>query len=129
MTAKKTVLLVDDDPDVLAQMEVVLAAAGYRVLLAGGQKEAEDLMLAARPDLAVVDLMMEHMDSGFVLAHDLKRVHPGLPVILLTGVTASTGIAFDDPAGKAGQWLKVDRILNKPVRPEQLREQVQALIG
>ena len=91
MSEKKRILVVDDDLDVVEQLEAVLGGAGYEVAAANSRQEAEDLLLTVRPDLAILDLMMEHMDAGFVLGHNLHRLYPGTPVILLTGVTAATG--------------------------------------
>jgi len=128
MSDKKTVLVVDDDPDVMEQLQLVLGGAGYHVAAAGSEAEAEELLLSCRPSLAVLDLMMDHMDSGFVIAHAVRRLHPETPVILLTAVTASTGIAFPDTSGEARSWTKADKILHKPVRAEQLLAEVRRLL-
>ena len=126
---KRTLLLIDDDVDFLTQMEIRLRDAGYAVVAAEG--EAEGLRLAAEnaPDLAVVDLMMEHMDSGFTLAHALKRGRPDLPVIMVTGVTAETGMVFDAESGGGRSWIKADALLAKPVRFEQLLGVIERLLG
>lgn len=129
MSEKKRILVVDDDPDILEQVETILSGEGYDVVPAATQAEAEDLMLSARPDLAVVDLMMENTDSGFVLCHEIKKVHPDTPVIFLTAVRASTGIDFNEATPQARSWLKAEKILDKPVRPEQLRAEVRRLLG
>ena len=71
-------------------LHLVLRADGYDVVTAAGQEEAEEKLLSVRPDLCVVDLMMENMDSGFVLCHNIKRLYPDSPVILLTAVRSST---------------------------------------
>jgi CheY-like chemotaxis protein len=94
MTAAKRILVVDDDQDFLEQTSMVLQAAGYDVVTAAGQVEAEEALLSANPDLCVVDLMMENMDSGFVLCHTIKRLYPDAPVILLTAVRSCTGLDF-----------------------------------
>ena len=129
MSDTKKILVADDDPDVVEQLSLLLTAQGYEVHAAGGQKEAEELLLSVRPDLAIIDLMMEEMDSGFVLCHNLKRLYPETPVILLTAVTAATGLSFDVRSPEAQAWVKADKILDKPVRPEQLRAEVRRLLG
>ena len=128
MTAKKKILIVDDDPDIVEQLTLSLTAHGYDVVAAGSQKEAEEVLLSVRPDLAILDLMMEHMDSGFVLCHEVKKLYPETPVILLTAVTASTGLTFDAQSAEARSWVKADKILDKPVRPEQIRVEVHRLL-
>jgi two-component system, OmpR family, response regulator len=128
MNAKKCILVADDDTDVIEQLHLVLSGLGYDVATAAGQQEAEEAILARRPDLAIIDLMMEQQDSGFVLCHYLKKLYPETPVILLTAVTAQTGIAFDLQSAGARSWVKADRILDKPVRPEQIRAEVRRLL-
>ena len=72
--------------------------------------------------------MMEQMDSGFMLCHQLKRLHPETPVIILTAVTATTGISFASADPESREWIKADLLLDKPVRTEFLRHQVRRLL-
>ena len=126
---KAKILVVDDDPDVVEQLKLVLDSAGYEVASAGGMAEAEELLLSFHPDAAVIDLMMEHQDSGFVLCHEIKRLYPGTPVLLLTAVKAATGISFEPASEEQAAWVRVDRIMDKPVRPEQLTKEVEKLLA
>jgi two-component system alkaline phosphatase synthesis response regulator PhoP len=128
MSEKPKVLVVDDDPDVVDQLAVTLQGAGYEVHTGSSQKEAEELLLSVRPDVAILDLMMEQMDSGFVICHYLKGLYPDTPVILLTAVTAATGLSFTTPSAEAQSWVKADLVLDKPVRPEQIRAEVRRLL-
>jgi CheY-like chemotaxis protein len=125
----KTILVVDDSEDFREQMQIALEADGFSVMAADGQAAAEELLeRGVVPDLAILDLMMEHMDSGFVLAHHIKKRHPGVPVILVTAVAAETGMEFDTIAPEEKAWLHADAILDKPVRPDQLRREVRRLL-
>jgi DNA-binding response OmpR family regulator len=128
MSVKKKILVVDDDPDILEQLTVTLAAAGYDVVPAEGRGEAEEAMLKTRPDLAILDLMMEEKDSGFVLSYEIKKLYPGTPVIMLTAVTGATGLSFASQSAEAQSWTKVDKMMDKPVRPEQLKTEVRRLL-
>jgi len=122
--SSKQILLVDDDFDVVEQLQMILQADGYTVITADSQASGEEALLSAKPDLAIFDLMMENSDSGFVLAHYLKNLYPQTPVILLTAVAAVTGMSFNSQNSEARNWTQVDKILDKPVRPEQLRAEV-----
>ncbi len=124
-----TVLVVDDDPDVVEQLTIILQGEGYRVVAGASQREGEDLLLSTRPDVAIVDLMMEQMDSGFVLCHYLKKLYPQTPVILMTAVTSATGMSFAATSPEARSWAKADRVLDKPLRPEQIKAEVRRLLG
>jgi len=122
------ILVADDDPDILELVRTMLSGEGYELVLALGQQEAEEALMAARPDLAIFDLMMERKDSGFVLCHEAKRLYPEMPVILLTAVTAATGLNFDLADPEARSWTKADLMLDKPVRAERLRAEVRRLL-
>ncbi|MEW6334828.1 MAG: response regulator [Thermodesulfobacteriota bacterium] len=126
---KKKILVVDDDLDLLEQMTAMLTAFGYEVTAAEGSAAAEDAILKTRPDLAILDLMMEEKDSGFVLSHQLKKVYPETPVILLTSVAGTAGLSFATQQPDARSWIKVDAIMDKPVRREQLRSELNRLLG
>lgn len=129
MSDKIKVLVVDDDPDVVDQLTITLKGEGYEVYAGSSQQEAEELLLTVKPDVAILDLMMEQMDSGFVICHYLKKLYPGTSVILLTAVTSATGLSFATAAREAQGWVKADRVLDKPVRPEQIRSEVRRLLG
>jgi len=122
------ILLVDDDEDFLYQHKIQLEHAGYRVTTATTRAEAEALAAVVHPDLAILDLMMEQHDDGFVLSHHLKRLLPGLPVILVTAVTAETGLIFSPATGAERAWVGADALLAKPIRFEQLKREVERLL-
>lgn len=125
----KTVLVVDDDVDFLEQQRLLLQAAGYNVIAAEGQKAAEKALQQTRPDLAVVDLMMEHMDGGFALCYRIKKLDPAIPVILVTAVTSETGLGFDAATDEERSWVRADAMLAKPVRFEQLKKEIDRLLA
>ncbi len=129
MTMTKKILVVDDDIDQLDHVSLILKTEGYDVIRAQGQKEGEEALLTAIPDLAILDLMMENLDSGFVLCHQIKKLHPDTPVIILTAVKSATGVDFSPKSSGAASWIKADILLDKPVRPEQLRNEVKRLMA
>lgn len=128
MNVQKKVLVVDDDPDILEQVSIILKANGYDVVSVESAQAAEEHLNASQPDLAIVDLMMEQVDSGFVLCHLIKKLYPDMPIVMLTAVRASTGLDFDARTPEAKSWIKADCILDKPARPEELLNTVRKLI-
>ena len=124
-----TILLVDDDEDFLFQHRVQLENAGFKVVAATTRAQAEEAAAGAKPDLAILDLMMERHDDGFVLSHHLKRTVPGLPVILVTAVTSETGLDFAPGSAAERAWVGVDAMLAKPIRFEQLRREIDRLLA
>lgn len=126
---KKKLLVVDDDLDLLEQLTAILETAGYQVVSADSRAAAEEALLKTKPDLAILDLMMEEKDSGFVLSYQLKKLYPNTPVIMLTAVAGATGVSFASQNAEAQSWTKVDKILDKPVRPEQLKAEIRRMLN
>jgi CheY-like chemotaxis protein len=123
-----TILLVDDDQDYLIQLQAKIQKFGYKTITADGQKEAEELLERTKPDLAILDLMMENEDSGFILCYKMKKKYPDVPIIIATGVAAETGISFDINDENNRKWIKADRFLDKGIRSERLKEEIENLL-
>jgi CheY-like chemotaxis protein len=128
-TEKPAILLVDDDDDFLFLHRTQLEGAGYEVLVAQGQVPAEEILARQRPDAAVVDVMMENPDAGFVLCHHIRQHDPSIPVILVTSVNSETGLDFDLATEADRTWIKADALLTKPIRFEQLRGELDRLLA
>ncbi|HEX7605667.1 MAG TPA: response regulator, partial [Usitatibacter sp.] len=80
---KASLLLVDDDPDLLRLIAIRLKANGYDVTAVDNGQRALASIGASRPDLVLTDLRMNGMD-GMALFHEIQASYPGLPVIILT---------------------------------------------
>ena len=128
-TDEKLVLIVDDDPDFLEQHKLLLEGAGMQVITANGSEEARSVLQTHHPVLAIVDLMMEVDDAGFILCRHIKQTYPDLPVILVTAVTSETGFEFSVGSEGERAWIKADAVLAKPIRFEQLRREMDRLLG
>lgn len=128
LEAGRTILVVDDDEDFRSQLAVQLRAAGFTVVALDGETKAAEALRTLRPDLAIVDLMMEHPDGGFALSYKLKKMQPPVPVIMVTAVAAETGLDFSAISDAERSWVKADAMLSKPVRFEQLRREIDRLL-
>ena len=124
---KKLILIVDDDIDYLFQMKHHVEGFGFEVITAESLKEAEEA-LSNKPDLAILDLMMETQDAGFVLAYKIKKKYPDVPVIIATAVTAETGLSFHLDTEQDKQWIKADLYLEKGIRSDQLHREINKLL-
>ncbi|MCX7598261.1 MAG: response regulator [Armatimonadetes bacterium] len=124
------VLVVDDDPDVLEQQRLVLAAAGFEVVAAGGIDEALQVADGEVPDCFVLDLMMEHTDSGARLARALRRDprFADAPIVMLTSVVRDVGFEFDRNPREVLDWMKADAWFDKPASPTQLVSTLRQLL-
>jgi len=125
---KKKILLADDDPDQIFQVSHHLKKWGYDVVAVESREEAERYLLSECPDLAILDLMMEEEDSGFILAYHIKQCKPQVPVIIATAVTAERGISFDISTPENKAWIKADHYLEKGFRMEELEIIIKGLL-
>jgi DNA-binding response OmpR family regulator len=124
---KKKVLLVDDDIDLIDQNKMLLESKGYEVVTAENVKDAWDTFQREKPDAAVLDLIMEEHDSGFVLAHRIKRDAYGktIPVFLLTSATYVTGMKFGVSSSEEQEWINCDAWFNKPINIDELSNKLE----
>jgi len=131
----RTVLLVDDDVDLLDINRITLEAAGFNVLTAENGDEAMRLAATNRVDVAVLDVMMTTPTEGFLLARAMRQDDrtKQIPLLMLTSVNAeheSQGSSFRlTDHDRDPQWLPVDRFVDKPVKPEDLVSMVRTLAG
>jgi DNA-binding response OmpR family regulator len=120
MADRKTVLVVDDDPDIVAAIQAVLERKGYRVLTAGDGNQGLSLAEREAPQLVVVDMMMPKK-SGFLVLEKLKSRPDGGPkTIMITGNEGSRHRAYAEVLG-------VDDYIRKPFDMNRLVESVQQL--
>jgi CheY-like chemotaxis protein len=124
--ATKTVLLVDDDQVFVAAVSAVLESR-YRVQTAANGTQAFEKILQSPPDLIILDVMMDYMSEGFDVAKKLRRdpETKAIPLIMLTGVDERYN--FREEVEES--WVPCDRFLEKPIEPESLLAEVEALIG
>lgn len=125
--AKKKILLVDDDLDLLEQNKILLESKGYKVVTADNTKDAWDLFQSEKPDAAVLDLIMEEHDSGFILSYKIKKDEHGknIPVFVITSATYITGFRFGASTKEEKEWIRCDEILNKPVVIDELVQKLE----
>jgi len=128
ITEKKNILIVDDDIDYLNQLEIQLNSMGYDVRSANGEKEAESILEEREPDLAIIDLMMENKDSGFILSYKMKKKYPVLPIIIASAVTSETGLNFSLDTVEDKKWIHADKFIEKGIRKDQLEREIKKLL-
>jgi DNA-binding response OmpR family regulator len=124
----ETILIVEDDPDYQAQLGLHLEKAGYTVLKAHSCATAREAFASGKPDLAVVDLMLEHLDDGFVLCHQFRKAIPKFPIVVVTSATRDTGIDLDADTPEERSWIKADALLHKPLHFDDLHAEILRLI-
>jgi DNA-binding response OmpR family regulator len=106
---EKTILIIDDDPDIRSSMRIVLEASGFSVGEAATGEEGLKTARRINPDAIIVDLMMESVDAGSRLSQQLKKDGFAGPVYLLS--SAGDSVRFNLGA----QELGLAGIFQKPV--------------
>lgn len=126
---KHNILIVDDDVDLTDSLKVILERAGYGAMTAANRVEGMERIRTERPDLVILDVMMETWQDGFDMSRELKA-DPQLsstPILMLTSIEEKTGIEFKSSAGDP-TWLPVDGFLDKPVEPDVLLAEIGKLL-
>lgn len=112
----RTVLVVDDAAAIRLLCRVNLELDGHRVLEAGTLAEARQHLESSPVDLVILDVHVGNED-GLAFLDELRRVHTGLPVVMLTGTTSPEALR---PRG-------ADAVLTKPFELEELQRAVRTL--
>ena len=123
MAKKKTILVVDDNPDIVTVVKTLLEVKGYKVQSAYSGQEVFNLLAKQKPDLIILDIMMPRMDGLEVLTR-LKgdsNTRP-IPVVLLTAKQP-------DEAILGGYDIWADSYITKPFTNPQLLNVINRLIG
>lgn len=119
------VLLVDDDPAVVARNAAALQARGHVVLTASDTSEAMATVKEQGPDVVVLEAMLDGGFAGFDLARDLAGEFPTMPLIMLSRVDEHLDPDELAAQDRDGGWLPVRRFMEKPVLPDVVAYEVE----
>jgi DNA-binding response OmpR family regulator len=123
MSDRKKILVVDDDPNICLFCRTVLESGGYQVFSASTAREGLALARSERPDIVVLDVMMEEVDSGFNAAREIAAEQPELPIFMLSSIAEASTRVFDFTL------LPVAQLLDKPIDPTVLLRKVKLQLG
>lgn len=128
MANKKTVIVIDDDPDVLEATKVTLEGSGYAAVTAMSGPEGLSRIRQGGIDCIILDVMMAKETEGFHIAQDLKADSQTakIPIIMMTSVSKKTGFEFSAATDK--DFMPVEVFLEKPVDPKKLVQTVASVI-
>lgn len=127
------VLIIDDDPDVAMATRMALESADHAVVEARSSKEGLERVVTEKPDLIVLDVMMDTATAGFQTALTLRSKEPDsaytdyadIPIIMLTAVHETTTVRF----GPDEDYLPVDAFIDKPIDPVPFLKKVEELLA
>jgi CheY-like chemotaxis protein len=127
------ILIVDDDPDILLALRLTLENAGHTVREARSGAAGIQAVQAERPDLIILDVMMETRTEGFQVALKLRSPDPAsefaayrdLPILMLTAIHSNTPLRFEPDT----DYLPVELFVDKPIDPEDLLRKVDWVLS
>jgi two-component system, OmpR family, alkaline phosphatase synthesis response regulator PhoP len=126
--SKKYVLVVDDDPDLVETVGLMLESNNFEVGKAYDGIEAEASIKSRRPDLVILDVMMPRKD-GYKLCAELKKdpATKGIPIVMLTAV--GEAIPSTSYSHYEGMTMEAEDYIEKPVDTKKLLETVRSFFS
>ena len=128
------ILIVDDDPDIVESLKMTLEANRYEVYTAANGQEGLIQVKSVKPDLIILDVMMDTITEGFQVSYQLRNPDPKseyskyskIPILMLTAIVEKKHMKFSTKAD--GDFLPVDDFVEKPIRPQVLLEKVKKML-
>lgn len=126
------ILIIDDDPDIILAVKLNLEAAGYQVIEAQNGVEGLKKVKTERPDLIILDVMMDTTTEGFQVTLKLRSPDPAseyaafrdIPILMLTAIHSTTPLRF----GPDEDYLPVDEFVDKPIDLDDLVRKIASLL-
>lgn len=127
------ILVIDDDPDIVTAVQMVLEGAGHRVTSASSGKQGLEHVKSDRPDVIILDVMMESHTEGFELALKLHSPDPAsewkafrnIPILMLTAIHSTTPLRYEPDM----DYLPVELFVDKPIDPSDLVGKVNWILA
>lgn len=117
--ARRKILIVDDDADIITAMQAVLESDGHYIAVAKNEEECMKQFNITAPEVVFLDLMMENMDSGIKLCRTIRATDKNVKIYLLSAVGEETAGTLDI------HEIGLNGAMSKPVRPEELLDLVK----
>ena len=131
---KPKILVIDDDPDFVEGLRIALEANNYEAYIAENGTEGLRLIRKIRPDLIVLDVMMDTLTEGFQVSYQLRSRDPQseyasnskIPILMITAVSQKMHMKFSLQTDE--DFLPVDEFVEKPFRLDALLDKVKKLL-
>ena len=125
------ILIIDDDPDLVESIQIVLESKKYKVRAAYNGKEGYQTIQEKAPDLIILDVMMATETEGFSLAYKLKNnpAYQQIPIIMVTGFPKKMAEEGPDKFQHImGESWPVTHFFEKPIDPEELLTVIENIL-
>ncbi len=124
MIAKRKILVVDDDEDTRKLLSMMIESAGYEVIGVDSGEACMNMLDETRPDLIIMDVMMETITKGFNVGYEIKHDprYRSIPLMLVSAIDKQAGFPIDIDS------IEADSFMEKPLEPEQLLKNIKELM-
>ena len=118
------IAVIDDDPDIREASTLVLSSKGHKVISAGNPKDGYDMVVQQKPDLIILDVMMDEPDDGFFLAQKFRKENIHVPIIMYTSISKTIGMDFG-----MSEMVPVYDFVEKTISPVELLHKVEKILN
>ncbi len=122
------ILVVDDDPDFIKLTQKILRPKGYEIITATSGRQALAVMRREKPDLVLLDIMMDYILDGFDVSKEMAQ-DPELKDIPVIMVTSLTGARAQGVFPSTGEYVPVDEWIHKPIDPDTLLARIEEALS
>ena len=131
--ANEKILVIDDDPDLVEVIRLILENSGYQIFSAINGAQGLQQVKEINPDLIILDVMMDYTTEGFQVSLALRSPDPeseyaaysDIPILMLTAIHSTTPLRFTPEE----DYLPVDDFVEKPLEPADLLAKVETLLA
>ena len=117
------IAVIDDDYDILDASSLILRSKGYDVISANNPDDGYRIVHENKPELIILDVMMEEPNDGFLLARRFRKENILNPILMYSSISKS--VYYENDRNEA---VGIDEFVEKPISPEELIEKVELLL-
>ena len=131
MKKQKSILIIEDDADLIEAMKITLETKNYRIFIAFSPEEGFQMAKDVKPDLIILDVMFGSTERslGFDYAVKMKQdeILAPIPILMSTAVNkAHSGFGFS--SNSESEFLPIDDFIDKPAQPDDLLNRIEKLL-
>jgi len=135
MPVKNKILVIEDNADLRENYRTILETHGFEVIDAENGTEGLLKVKQDKPDLIILDVMMNDLTEGFHVAQELRskstdseyKEYKNVPIMILSSIHKKYDFHFDRDVGT--EWLPVDVFLDKPLEPDVLIKKINEMLN
>ncbi|MFC2085027.1 response regulator transcription factor, partial [Bacteroidota bacterium] len=110
-------------PDIIEASNLILKSKGYDVVTATNPDDGYKIVIERKPQVIILDVMMDEPDDGFFLAQKFRREGITTPILMYTSVSKTIGFEYG-----SGEMVPVDEFVEKPISPDELVTKIENLL-